>query len=190
MTFGSVRTALESYVREIADQGGALPLLNPGLTEGELRAIEIRHDVRLPEDVQAIWSWANGTAETEPGFKGETCFANEMFFPNLDRAIQDGELMVEIAEIAGEARAGVDRWISLGLSKRSLVIDATDPTVDHAETYILAHGEGIWTTRHITVTQRINVWVEALRRGFWHYRGGVLDSDEDALRASDISDML
>ena len=61
MSAAEVAGALQHYESALRRLGAAVvPNLRPGISDTELRELERRYGVELPEDAAAVWRWHNG----------------------------------------------------------------------------------------------------------------------------------
>ena len=168
MTFESVTDALRRYADELARQG-LRDHFADGLTAREIDEIEAEVGFRFSEDVRAVWSWHNGTHETVitlPG--GQILIVPDHPFPRFRDAVDRGESMVKTAEILEEGTPGVDRFVQLNAGNDPFFINTTEPDLPDSLTFRSVWGRGINSVPHITVTERVDLWIEAFQSGAWY----------------------
>gem|GEM_PF-1249030 len=168
VTFESVSDALRRYEDVLMRRGVPDDHFAPGLSASELDDIEREAGFRFSEDVRAVWSWHNGVADTKaPFITGRSLFTPFHALVDLQDAVRRAVVVVRAAEEAGDVETGVNHWVELCTGNDPFVIDSTDPEAADSPTLGLVFGEGVNLIPHISVTERVELWIEAFETGVW-----------------------
>lgn len=169
MTFASVTDALHRY-EERLDRIGFRTDFADGLTPAQLAEIETEAGFRLSEDVHAVWSWRGGTSVPS----GQPTTAASMIvpggiFPNLPRALWWGKAIANAGAEMEQYPFDVKHFAALCVPANSpFIIDSTDPDLPDSPTLRGLWGEGVFIVPPISVTERINLWIEMVDIGAWY----------------------
>jgi hypothetical protein len=167
MTFESVSDALRRYEEQLIRRG-VREHFAAGLSLSEIAELERDVGFRFSEDVRAVWSWHNGVTEPDaPFLTGRSLIVPYYALVNLRDAVKRGAAVVRAAQFAGEAVEGVDRWIELCTGNDPFVIDSSDPERADSSTLGLVFGGGVNEIPHVSVTERVELWIEAFEIGAW-----------------------
>ncbi|WP_298038187.1 hypothetical protein [uncultured Microbacterium sp.] len=169
MTFESVTDALCRYEAEL-DRIGFRHDFADGLTPHQLHEIEAEAGFRLSQDARAVWSWHGGTSvpSGQPCTQASTIVPFGIF-PGIRSAITTGKGIADSAAEAEQIAFDEKRFLSLcWLGQDPFFIDSTDPDAPDSPTLRTVWGEGIFTVPAITVTERVELWINAVQTGAWY----------------------
>jgi len=190
MTFESVSDALRRYEDQLIRRG-VRDHFAPGLSSSEIAEIERDAGFRFSEDVRAVWSWHNGVKDANAPFaSGRSLIVPHYAFVNLRHAVERGAAVVRAAEFAGEAADGVDRWIELCSGNDPFVIDSSDPDRTNSRTLGLVFGDGVNEIPHASVTERVELWIEAFEIGAWTIDDEGLWHEHETMRTERMVELL
>ena len=189
MTFESVSDALRRYEFEL-DRIGFRNDFADGLTTQQIREIEAEAGFRLSQDVHAVWSWRGGTSipTGQPTTPASQIVPGGVF-PDLSAAIWTGEGIANAAAELEQIPFDEKHFVSLcWFGQDPFFIDSTDADAPDSPTLRTVWGEGIFTVPPLTVTERIEFWIDAVQTGVWYVddagrleQNGSLMSEEQLL---------
>lgn len=105
----TTRAALDAYAAIVAASSSAIvQRLRPGLTNAAVVELEQAHDVVLPDEARAIWTWRDGGAETRPG----TFVASGRFLPLAEGIAADRGPLASRRVAHADPRPGAV-WVQL-----------------------------------------------------------------------------
>lgn len=166
MTASEVEHELQRFEQLCRDRGAInVTRMGPGLTPDQLRVIEERHNLRLPEDATAVWSWHNGAAAAEmctTPFWG----AGRYFF-DLETSIADAKMRLDIRNDGDVFRYPESRWLTLSFSTIARVIDITDPLGTDALVLVSDATASPEEFPIVSIATQIRWWNLAIESGVW-----------------------
>lgn len=194
MTFASVTDALLRYEDVLRRQGLGHDHFANGVTERDIAEIEDEVGFPFSEDVRAVWSWHNG-AVRRPGLSGYETAAIVPSHPFLDlrAAAASGERSVDSARLyfdlhhefiplheREDVTPGQNRFVTLCDGADAFHIETTRPEEADSLTFREVWGRGIGSIPWVTVTERVNAWIDAFDAGVWFVddRGIIRQIDE------------
>jgi hypothetical protein len=168
MPAADVTAALERYEAALRSLGAPVARkLRPGIGDAELRELERRYGVELPEDAVAVWRWHNGVHWSPEMTTQSRFLVPYRYFGDL------AESLTFAFEFVETMASGNPDLFYTGLQAVSLLIDNVGFMIDITPgrpTLTFMNDPMTWAFESfpvMPVAERIGWWTWAIESGAW-----------------------
>lgn len=170
MTDTEVTAALNRYESVLRRFGAPVVAnLRPGISAAEVRELELRYGVELPDEVRAVWEWHDGVAgvRAASGNDATRLLVPHAKFGDLSWSLEFAhEFATTIATNNPSSDYSGRAFVSLLIGNVGLMINLTPGERPH--TYM--NDPMSWSLADypsMPVAERVEWWVWALENGVW-----------------------